>query len=120
MTAKKEEAELVYSTEQGRMCPGCGQSVAKCICHQKQEIPKGDGIVRVGRITKGRKGKGVTTVAGVPLSQRDLQKLAKQLKQKCGSGGTLKDGIIEIQGDHRDIVIAQLKKQGYVVKRTGG
>ncbi len=81
---------------------------------------KSDGIVRVGRETKGRKGKGVTLVTGVPLPVDELKLLAKELKQKCGTGGTLKDGVIEIQGDHRDILIELLKAKGWTVKKAGG
>ena len=76
--------------------------------------------MRVGRETKGRKGKGVTLISGVPLPPVELKKLAKELKQKCGTGGTLKDGVIEIQGDHRDALIALLKAKGWPVKRSGG
>jgi len=113
---------IVYSTAQGRMCPECGRPAAECVCRQIQAeaIPAGDGIVRVSRETKGRKGKGVTLVTGVPLDENKLRNLAKQLKRLCGAGGTLKDRVIEIQGDHRDIVIAELQKQGYTVKRAGG
>jgi translation initiation factor 1 len=82
--------------------------------------PKGDGIVRIGRATKGRKGKGVTLITGVPLDHEGMQKLTKQLKQKCGAGGALKDGVIEIQGDHRDVLVEELVKQGFTVKRSGG
>lgn len=77
-------------------------------------------MVRVGRESKGRKGKGVTLINGVPLPAAELKKLAKELKQKCGTGGTLKDGVIEIQGDHRDILIDLLKAKGWTVKRSGG
>jgi len=76
--------------------------------------------VRVSLDTKGRKGKGVTVVKGVPLDAAALTQLGKQLKASCGSGGTVKDGVIEVQGDHRDAVIAALQKQGYTVKRAGG
>jgi translation initiation factor 1 len=74
----------------------------------------------VGRATKGRKGKGVTIITGGPLDPDGLQKLAKQLKQKCGAGGSVKDGVIEIQGDHRDALLEELQKQGYTAKRSGG
>jgi translation initiation factor 1 len=107
----------VYSTEHGRMCPACGRAVGDCVCRRKNMLPQGDGVVRVGRETKGRRGKGVTLVTGVPLARDGLSVLAKQLKQKCGSGGTVKDGVIEIQGDHRDMVLEELKRQGYRVKR---
>jgi translation initiation factor 1 len=111
---------IVYSTGQGRMCPVCGKSVAKCLCHQKKEIPQSDGIVRVGRETKGRKGKGVTVISGVPLDETRLKEFGKQLKAKCGAGGTVRDGLIEIQGDHRDILLEELRKRGWTVKRIGG
>jgi len=120
MTRNDNDADTVYSTEYGKMCPHCGKSKGKCICRKNQAIPRGDGIVRVGRSTKGRKGKGVTVITGIPLDSNKLKQLAKQLKQKCGTGGTLKDGIVEIQGDHRDVLIEELKKQGFTVKRSGG
>jgi predicted translation initiation factor SUI1 len=76
--------------------------------------------VRVGRETKGRRGKGVTTVSGLPLDETELRDLAGVLKQRCGTGGTVKDGVIEIQGDQRDRISAELEKLGYKVKRSGG
>jgi translation initiation factor 1 len=79
-----------------------------------------DGIVRVSRSTSGRKGKGVTLITGVPLEGNALKNLAKQLKQRCGSGGTLKDGVIEIQGEHRDLLVEELQKHGWSVKKAGG
>jgi len=81
---------------------------------------RGDGVVRVSRETKGRKGKGVTLVTGAPLAGDALKDLAKKLKQRCGSGGTVKDGVIEIQGDHRDVVVAELSALGWTVKKAGG
>lgn len=113
---------LVYSTEAGgRMCPDCGEPVAQCRCKElKARVPATDGIVRVSHETKGRKGKGVTVVKGVALDAAALTALGKQLKTACGSGGTVKDGVIEIQGDHRETVIAALVKQGHAVKRAGG
>lgn len=76
--------------------------------------------MRVGRQTKGRKGKGVTVVTGVPVGQADLEKLARDLKKKCGSGGTVRDGVIEIQGEHRDKLVEELGRRGYTAKRSGG
>ena len=113
---------LVYSTEAGgRMCPDCGEPVARCRCKElNARAPATDGIVRVSHETKGRKGKGVTVVKGVALDAEGLAALGKQLKTACGSGGTVKDGVIEIQGDHRDTVIAALVKQGHTVKWAGG
>ena len=80
----------VYSSEQGRLCPGCGSPVAACTCHSRPAVPRGDGIVRVGRQTKGRKGSGVTTVSGLPLPVDRLRDLAAQLKRQCGAGGGIK------------------------------
>ena len=111
---------LVYSTEHGRMCPACRRPVAECVCSQAKPAPKSDGVVRVRLETKGRKGKGVTVIAGVPLSGEELDRLGKSLKQRCGSGGTVKEGNIEIQGDHRALVMEELGKKGWTVKRSGG
>jgi len=105
-----DDLNIVYSTDQGRIRPE----------KKKQSASKGDGMVRVGRETKGRKGKGMTVVTGVPLHPEGLRDLAKQLKQKCGTGGTVKDGKIEIQGDHRDLLVTELQAMGYTVKRSGG
>lgn len=91
-----------------------------CICGKTAARPPSDGIVRVSRETKGRKGKGVTLVKGVALDEAGLVALAKQLKTACGSGGTVKDGVIEVQGDHCDTVMQLLAKQGMKVKRAGG
>ena len=112
---------LVYSTEAGRMCPECRRPVADCVCKSlARAVPAGDGIVRVSRETKGRGGKAVTVVKGVPVDADALAALGKQLKAACGSGGTVKDGVIEVQGDHCAPVIALLQKQGFTVKRAGG
>lgn len=79
-----------------------------------------DGVVRVGRETKGRRGKGVTIITGIPLAPPQLIELAAELKRKCGSGGTVKEGVIEIQGDHRDAIVEELARRGWTVKRVGG
>lgn len=119
--SKNKSGGLVYSTEHGRMCPTCGKPQANCICRKQSKAnASGDGIVRVGRETKGRKGKGVTVVTGLMLEHDDLRTLAKQLKKRCGGGGTVKDGVIEIQGDHRSTVVDELKKKGMNVKQMGG
>ena len=110
---------LVYSTEVGRTCPVCRQAIAACICKAVQR-PAGDGIVRVSRETKGRAGKGVTLVRSMPLGDDELAALGKKLKAACGSGGTVKDGVIEVQGDHVERVMAALVAQGFKVKRAGG
>jgi translation initiation factor 1 len=111
---------LVYSTDAGRMCPACRQPVAQCTCKSAQAVPTGDGIVRVSRETKGRGGKAVTVVKGVLLAEVELAQLGKQLKAACGTGGTVKDGVIEVQGDHVERVMEALKKLGHTVKRAGG
>ena len=112
---------LVYSTETGRMCPQCRQPIAQCLCKQAaRPASAGDGVARVSRETKGRGGKSVTLVKGLALDPVALGVLGKQLRTACGSGGTVKDGVIEIQGDHRETVIALLQKQGMTVKRAGG
>ena len=117
---KDSNSQLVYSSEQGRICPNCSQAINKCRCKQQANAAKGDGIVRIQRETKGRKGKGVTLISGVPLAGDELKLLAKTLKQKCGTGGTVKDGVIEIQGDHRDLLLQELLKLGWKVKKAGG
>lgn len=87
---------------------------------KKQSAKNNAPIVRVGRETKGRRGKGVTTVSDIPLDEEGVLELAATLKQKCGTGGTVKDGIIEIQGDQRDRLAAVLEALGFRVKRVGG
>ena len=110
---------LVYSTDAGRMCPNCRQPVSSCICKQSA-VPKGDGLVRVSREIKGRGGKSVTLVKGLALDALSLAAIGKQLRTACGSGGTVKDGVVEIQGDHCGLVIAALTKLGHKPKLAGG
>jgi translation initiation factor 1 len=110
---------LVYSTEVGRMCPECRQAVAECTCKAKA-APKGDGVVRVSRQTKGRGGKSVTLIKGLALDPIALALLGKQLRGVCGSGGTVKDGVIEVQGDHCERIMDELRKHGHEPKRAGG
>jgi translation initiation factor 1 len=76
--------------------------------------------VRIARQTKGRGGKGVCLITGVPLAGKALDALARELKQRCGCGGTVKDGVIEIQGENREVLAAELQKRGYTVKLAGG
>jgi translation initiation factor 1 len=109
-TTVSKNSRLVYSTETGRIKPETAPATA----------PQGDGIVRIRRETKGRNGKGVTTISGIPLPESELKVLAKSLKQLCGTGGSVKEGIIEIQGDMRDKLKAELEKRGYTVKLAGG
>ena len=115
---------LVYSTGPGRLCPECTRPLTECRCKRSKPaqpvVAPGDGIVRVGRETKGRKGKSVTVIKGVPLAGDELEALATRLKQRCGCGGTVDAGVIEIQGDHRDRLLEELGKLGYTVRRSGG
>lgn len=105
-----DDLDIVFSTDKGRIKPE----------KTGPKAPKSDGIVRIGRETKGRKGKGMTVITGVPLHPEGLRDLAKKLKQKCGTGGTIKGKTIEIQGDHRDFLVSELQSMGYVVKKSGG
>ncbi len=119
-----DNSQLVYSTESGKICPSCQKPVTECTC--KKEKPrfqtniKYDGIIRVQREVKGRKGKTVTTVFAFQLADDELKNLATQLKRRCGTGGSVKDGVIIIQGDHRDTLITELKNRGFKAKIAGG
>jgi translation initiation factor 1 len=126
--AGSEDRHAVYRTGIGRIpvCKRCGQPEAACRCASggatggSREAAPHDGYVRVSRDRKGRGGKTMTLLNGVPGSEAELAALAQRLKRLCGSGGTAKDGIIEIQGDHRDKIEAELKQMGHKVKRVGG
>lgn len=112
---------IVYRTDGGRSCPRCGEPVAACRCaDDPAAVPAGDGIVRLRRERKGRGGKAVTLVDGVPLPAAELKGLAKRLKQRCGVGGAVKDGRIEIQGDQREVLKGLLEAEGFTVKLAGG
>ena len=106
----KKETRLVYSTETGRIKPN----------DKPEQRPSGDGIIRIRREVSGRKGKGVTTISGLDLADTELKILAKTLKQLCGTGGSVKNGIIEIQGDHREKLRTELEQHGHTVKLAGG
>jgi translation initiation factor 1 len=110
---------LVYSTDSGRHCPHCSQPMDTCSC-KANLLPEGDGIARVRRESKGRGGKTVTTISGVPLAFDALTTLVSALKKRCGCGGALKDGVIEIQGDHVDLLLAELSARGFKAKKSGG
>ena len=118
MKAKqRRNSELVYSTDGGGRQKR--DSPSKSDRRGAPSTPK-DGVVRVGRETKARKGKGVTTITGAPLGGDELAALAKELKGLCGAGGTLRGDVIEIQGEHRDRIVEALQKKGWTVKRAGG
>ena len=110
----------VYSTDQGRICSQCDQIAHRGPCATPQSNSQNDGIVLLRRETKGRKGAGVTLIDGLPLSGAELKTLAKYLKQRCSSGGSIKSGIVEIQGDHRNLIKSLLEQKGFTVKLAGG
>lgn len=120
MKSRSPTGGLVYSTDAGRMCPGCRQPIAQCSCPSSPPTPAGDGIVRISRETKGRGGKAVTLVRGLAMDAAALQATAKALRAACGSGGTVRDGVVEVQGDHCDKLVPLLIAQGHRVKRAGG
>ncbi|KQT11371.1 translation initiation factor Sui1 [Ramlibacter sp. Leaf400] len=120
MKSRSPTGGLVYSTESGRMCPVCRKAIAQCSCSIPAPAAPGDGIVRISRETKGRAGKAVTVVRGLGSDPATLETLARQLKAACGSGGTVRDGAVEVQGDHRDKIASLLIGQGRKVKQAGG
>ncbi len=124
MSARRGDG-TVYSSEHGRMCPHCGLPEKKCQCRANprgagRDAPAGDGVARVRREKKGRGGKTVTTVTGLAMPPEELKRLAQELRRECGSGGTLKDGVVEIQGDHADKLMTALEARGLKAKRAGG
>lgn len=119
--AKESDYRVVYTTEDGALCPECKRPRAKCGCAEARKLEiRGDGNVRVRRETNGRGGKTVTTIAGLALNQTELQSLLKDLKRVCGAGGALKDGVLEIQGDQCDLILRELGRRGVRAKRAGG
>lgn len=116
---RKKTTGLVYSTDRGRLCPGCGEPLAGCRCRREAAGPAGNGKVRLHRESKGRGGRVVTVVRGLPLADAELKALARTLKQKCGVGGAVKDGCIEIQGEQRELLRRELERRGYQVKLAG-
>ena len=115
----RNETPTVYTSQSGRICPNCGMPIGNCTC-KKGARPNGDGAVRIKRDSKGRKGKTVTLITGLPLADDALHSLLSELKRRCGTGGALKDGVLEIQGDHRETLLTELKKRGFNAKIAGG
>jgi len=113
---------IVYRSDVGRICPGCRRPVAQCACKDARgkPLPDATGPVRVSRQTQGRGGKAVTLITGLPLDEAQLAALAGELKRRCGSGGTVREGTIEIQGEHRDTLVSELQRRGYAARRAGG
>jgi translation initiation factor 1 len=120
--AGDDAPRIVFSSEVGRTCPDCGKALAACICAQlkKAAAPESGSVAKVRRESKGRGGKTVTTVSELPLSLLAIETLAKTLRTRCSSGGTVRDGVIEVQGDHVDTVLAVLASQGIKAKKAGG
>jgi translation initiation factor 1 len=117
---KPVASRAVYSTDGGRLCPQCQRPLAQCVCGVARPASTGDGIVRIRRETKGRGGKAVTVIEGIPEQPERLKQICKQLKQRCGVGGSVKGDTLEIQGDQRTICHHQLSALGYQVKLSGG
>jgi translation initiation factor 1 len=113
-------SRVIYSTGLGQLCPNCRRPVRECVCPKGAPGAAGPAAVRVAREVKGRAGKGVTVITGLPLPLTEIEALATKLKKRCGSGGTVREGIIEIQGDHRDAIVAELTKMGWPAKKSGG
>ena len=120
----KSNSRLIYSTDKGRICPDCNRPVKNSTCRhgnsRSRAQQKLDGILRINRETKRRSGKTVTTISGLAANDEVIKKLASKLKNLCGSGGSVKDGVILIQGDHRKALKTELEKQGFKVKLAGG
>lgn len=116
------DSRRVYSTDRGRLCPECGQVKVDCRCRMLQSArdAAGDGIVRLRRESKGRGGKAVTVITGLPGDAAALKTRAKAMKQRCGVGGAVKNRDIEIQGDQRSALKAYLEAEGFTVKLAGG
>ena len=117
--ARDTNSTLVYSSETGMVKHASSPSRSKTIQQPAATVPN-DGTVRLQRQTKGRGGGTVIVITGIPLQESALKELAGALKKRCGCGGTAKNGIIEIQGDHRDLLLNELQTRGYRVKLAGG
>ncbi|MGD9018253.1 MAG: translation initiation factor Sui1 [Desulfobacterales bacterium] len=119
-----DDSRLVFSTETGRICPKCSRPQTKCVCKKGKSYPErtkaADGLIRIKRETKGRKGKTVTTISGFQESDTEMRRIASELKNRCGTGGSVKNGTILIQGDHRETAMAELTNLGFTVKLAGG
>jgi len=112
-------SNVVYSTDKGRLCPQCSNSSNQCTCKANATVYENNGYIQLSHETKGRKGKGVTLISGIPGTEKDIKAFAKKLKQKCNCGGSVKNGIIEIQGDHRTVLKEYLEKTNYKIKVSG-
>jgi translation initiation factor 1 len=122
MPQRPSSGGLVYSTDAGRMCPACRAPLASCKCKAAsvRTMPAGDGIARIRREVGGRGGKTVTVVTGLALDAAALAALSRRLKSACGTGGTVKSGALEFQGDHRELLVSLLASEGFRSKLAGG
>lgn len=121
MAPSRNNNPTVFSTDKGRICPNCGKPLTLCICKKNKEVSGSkDGIVRVRLERKGRGGKTVTLIEGITGTEKFLKEIAKELKRVCGAGGTVKSGVIELQGDVRDLVLNKLIEKGFTAKKAGG
>lgn len=121
MSSSRKKNPTVFSTDQGRVCPNCGNPVSYCTCKTSKNLTGSkDGFVRLKLERKGRGGKTVTIIEGIAGSEQFLKELATELKRSCGVGGSVKNGLIEIQGDVRDSVKDKLESKGLKVKKAGG
>ncbi|MGH8179221.1 MAG: hypothetical protein ACREV5_23430, partial [Steroidobacter sp.] len=119
--APRDDGGVVYSTGIGERCSNCLRAVRECVCRKGAPgKTTNDGTVRVSRETQGRRGKGVTVISGLGLAATELEALATELKKRCGSGGSVENGRIEVQGDHRDRLVEELTRRGWKTKRAGG
>ncbi len=118
--AERSDSRAVYNTQHGRLCPQCQRAILSCVCGADRPASVGDNVIRIHRETKGRGGKAVTVIAGIPETADTLKSLCKQLKRRCGVGGSVKAARIEIQGDQRTLCQQHLESLGYEVKLSGG
>lgn len=120
-SAPRDGGGIVYTTGVGERCPNCLRPARECVCRKGTPgKTTSDGVVRVSRETQGRKGRGVTVISGLRVAAAELESLATELRKRCGSGGSVENGRIEIQGDHRDRVVEELSRRGFRAKRAGG
>ena len=113
MNRKSNHSRPVYTTDLGRLCPQCHRAVSDCVCGKDRPAAIGDGVVRLQLQKKGRGGKAVTVISGLPLAPDDLKVLAKKLKQRCGVGGAVKGELVEIQGDQRKLLQGLLSEKSF-------
>ena len=112
------KSSFVFSTEHGKLCPKCEQPHSDCICieNRKKQVNVSNGPIQISRQSKGRNGKYVTVISGLPINQEELKETASNLKKTCNAGGSIKNNNIEIQGDQRKVVASKLREKGWQFK----